>query len=187
MDGALWGALGALLGAGLTALGGYLGPLRVARVAAEERAEERRRQRGEEEVTRLIALRAAYRDWHDYLYEVVDAKAHGRLRESAAEVEDRIEELRKATQAATDAVMRDGWWVGSYDPHTRGASRRVLQYVDGSLSAADDDGGPYAATEVDRLYSLRAQLNEHIMLRLSELVGGREQRLALYQANYPPS
>ncbi|MEU2309581.1 hypothetical protein [Streptomyces misionensis] len=188
MDGAVWGALGAVLGAALTALGGYLGPLRLARAAAEERAQERRGQRDDEAVTRLIAIRAAYRDWHDYLYRVVDAKFDGRLGESAAEVRDQLEDLRKAAVAASDALMRDGWWVGSYEPHTRGVAGRVLQYVDGSLSSEDGERfAVYRLIGMEELGRAREQLNEQIMLRLSELVGGQEQRLAMYQANYPPA
>ncbi|MCX4454438.1 hypothetical protein OOK58_20530 [Streptomyces sp. NBC_01728] len=186
MDGAVWGALGAVLGAGATAVGGYLGPLRVARAAAKERAQERREQRSEGEVARLIAIRAVYRDWYDYLYEVVDAKNAGRLSESAAEVRERIQELRKATEAATDAVMQDGWWIGSFRVEAVGTSSEVLEYIDGSPSAEDPERDPYEVPMLRYLEIARAVLNEHILRRLAEVVGGQERRLSVFEANHPP-
>lgn len=65
--GALYGAIGALVGAGLTALGGVYGPLRLHRRQALEQESEKLALWREAETARLLLIRVTSRAWLDAL------------------------------------------------------------------------------------------------------------------------
>ncbi|WP_411108673.1 hypothetical protein [Streptomyces sp. c-19] len=65
--GALYGAIGALVGAGLTALGGVYGPLRLHRRQALQQEEEKLALWREAETARLLLIRVTSRAWLDAL------------------------------------------------------------------------------------------------------------------------
>lgn len=181
MDGALLGALSAVAGAGITALAGYMGPLRLARSAAEQRDVEHAEQQHREEVERMIALRAAYRDWQHELQRVVDAKKGSWLTASVTEIEERFAELRKKAEAATDALMHDHWWEGSYRGEFVYASRQVVLLVADALEGEERE---ILVHEVAGLTYGRMELNEKIMTRLVELTGGDWRWVR--RSDYPP-
>ncbi|WP_310729503.1 hypothetical protein [Streptomyces sp. N2A] len=158
MDGAVWGAVGAMVGAGLTALGGYLGPVRAARAAARQQAQQRREEREAGAVERLIAIRSAYRAWDLYLNEA--ASSH---RGPAKAVARRISELREAALEASDAAMRDGWWIGTEHIAFESVSAKVLAFVSGATPAVP-------SAELAEVRRMRNGLNERILERLTALL-----------------
>jgi hypothetical protein len=162
VDGAVWGAVGAVAGAGLTALGGYLGPVRAARAAADERAQERSEQREQGEIERLIALRAAYREWEDYL-----ARGHGG--DSADVAREKLLALRRTAWRASDAVMRDRWWVWSQPKGYTQASETLVAMLRGEAGEAA------LRDAVARVGRSREIFNEQILGRLEDLTQGTLQ------------
>lgn len=75
--GALYGAVGALVGAGLTALGGVYGPLRLHRRQTEEQESEKLALWREAETARLLLIRVTSRAWLDALDRAVqELEAH---------------------------------------------------------------------------------------------------------------
>ncbi|GGP56120.1 hypothetical protein GCM10010214_31710 [Streptomyces abikoensis] len=160
MDGAVWGAIGATAGAALTALGGYLGPVRAARTEARLQAAALRERREAGAVERLIAIRSAYRDWDIYLFQT--AGSYGGRGQSPQTVMDRVSELRKAALEASDAAMRDGWWIGSEYVPFEAASAQVLRLAAGEVAA-------YPSHELDDVRQARSALNERILERMAGL------------------
>ncbi|MFE2384570.1 hypothetical protein [Streptomyces misionensis] len=158
MDGAVWGAVGAMVGAGLTALGGYLGPARAARAAAQQQTQQRREEREAGAVERLIAIRSAYRAWDLYLHEAASLR-----RGSKKAVARRISELREAALKASDAAMRDGWWIGTEHIAFESVSAQVVARVSGASSVV-------LSGELAGLRQMRHGLNERILERLTALV-----------------
>lgn len=166
MDGAVWGALGAAAGAGATALGGYLGPVRAARAAAREQAEDRRERNRNQAVGRLIALRAAYRNWDEYLHEVARATAGGYRRESANEVFDHIRALRSAVVVASDAAMVDGRWIGS--------ERKSFDQAASAVRTQIARNGPAPARELDEMRRAHRNWDAEFLGWLEEVFDGTD-------------
>lgn len=164
MNGAIWGALGAVAGSAVTAIGGYLGPARASRAAAREQARQREEQRAEGQVERLIAYRAALREWEDYLRDVVGRKRRG-LDLDAVEVHERVAAYMQRANEAGDALMRDQWWTGSEKPRLRGATSSVLSLVSGT--------GSWTVSEVedriDRARDTRRSMQEEMIDRLARI------------------
>jgi hypothetical protein len=162
MDGAVWGAVGALGGAGLTALASYLVPLRTLRSSERQQADDRRRQRETGAIERLIAIRTAYRDWHRYLEETaLNFRATG---DTVQTVTDRLNTLSDAAQRAGTAAMQDGWWIGSEPMAFYEASWKVKLLVRGEIIDIPDE-------ELERVRAGRNGLNEQVLERLEELLG----------------
>ncbi|AOP45678.1 hypothetical protein [Streptomyces lydicus] len=123
-----------------------------------------------EEVTRLIALRSAYRDWDLYLHSVTEATVQGYRRESADAVLERIEALRAAVEAASDAAMQDGLWIGSERMPFEIASHMVRVLVTSTDAAAPSR----ALTDVREA---RTGFNRFILHRLEEISDGTVTRV----------
>lgn len=162
MDGAGWGAIGAVGGAALTAVAGYFGPARAARAEQRRQAEERQREHEAGELERLIAIRSAYRDWGIYLE--TTAASYRALHATEETVREHISQHRAAAQRATDAAMRDGWWIGSEHMPFEHASMAVLHLVASGSAAI-----PFQ--ELEDVRRMRNALNEKIFERLTRLVG----------------
>ncbi|WP_404867259.1 hypothetical protein ACI1MP_37165 (plasmid) [Kitasatospora griseola] len=163
MDGAIWGTIGALGGAALTAAAGYLGPARAGHAERRRQADERQREQKTGELERLIAIRSAYRAWEDYLEQT--ASSYRALHETEETVRERISELRAAAQSATDAAMRDGWWIGSHHMPFELASLAVQRLVAGRTSTSP-------RSKLDEMRRTREALNKNILERLASLIDG---------------
>ncbi|MFD5806543.1 hypothetical protein [Streptomyces sp. NPDC127020] len=166
VDAAVWGAVGAVLGAAVTAVAAYLGPARAARIAVEHQARERRERRAHEEIDRLIALRRTYRDWDEYLRSVYSGARLGGAVPSEDAVRERVDELRTAVRKASDEQMRDGVWRSSEFVWLEKASEAVLRLV-----AAPDEEGLVTVVGVtlERARQVRQRLYDEILHRLAEI------------------
>ncbi|MEU0835809.1 hypothetical protein [Streptomyces sp. NPDC005969] len=151
-----------MVGAGLTALASYLGPLRTARSAERQNAIDRQQRREDGAIERLIAIRSAYREWDTYLRRTaMSFRARG---DSVQMVTDRISALMRDAQCAGDAAMRDGWWVGSEGSAFVNASDKVMLLVAGEITDFPDE-------DLDWVRACRNGLNERILERLETLLG----------------
>ncbi len=166
MDGAVWGALGAVAGSAVTAIGGYLGPVRASRATAREQARQREERRAEGQVERLIAYRAALREWDEYLSDVVHRKQRG-LNLDAAEVHERVATYMHRANEASDALMRDQWWAGSEKPALRNASGYVLDFVSGAGRVTESE----VVDRIERARYTRRSMYEEMIDRLARIAG----------------
>ncbi|MFD7921337.1 hypothetical protein ACFV3R_19180 [Streptomyces sp. NPDC059740] len=110
MSDAVYGLVGALGGALLTAGVAYWGPLHQQREAARQTAEAQRRTSLEAEVGRLVDIRSTLRTWQRVLDDAFALMVLGAPLDldefKAAEAEAKSRALR-----ALDEVMRDGWYI----------------------------------------------------------------------------
>lgn len=153
MSDALYGLLGGIGGAFITAVGAYFGPLQVERRRlqqqrqenADARAELRRqtdeqreleatrealavaRNEGHASVERCIKIRTETRAWSQLLGRYIQDLAHGR-EIVVSDFDADLENVRGAAQSALDNAIHDGLWVpqrsSSFGPGS-GRSGRV--------------------------------------------------------------
>jgi hypothetical protein len=126
-----------------------------------------------EEITRLIALRSAYRDWDLYLHSVTEAMVQGYRRESTDTVLERIDALSVAVETASDAAMQDGLWIGSERMPFEIASQMVRVLVTST-------GGAAPSRALTDVRVARTGFNRFILHRLEEISDGTVTRV------YPP-
>jgi hypothetical protein len=136
MSDALYGLIGAVGGALVTAAAAYFGPLQIERrrldqqrQEAESARAEMRRQAQEERqaqdarealaveraekqaaIERIIHIRTSTREWSQLLARHVQDIARGR-RVNLADFDVSMQQLREKTQKALDQVIQDGLWV----------------------------------------------------------------------------
>jgi len=119
-----------------------------------------------------MALRSAYREWNFYLHGVASDTFDGYRHQPADAVAERIDALRATAQAASDALMRDGWWVGSERAAMEIASLQVLNLVHGAnAEPAGEDARIELRPAFDRADESRHMLNEEILDRLARIAG----------------
>lgn len=110
MSEAIYGLLGALGGALITAGAAYWGPWRVAQATRKDAHEVEARARREAEITRIIAMRTTTRLWRNHLAQIISTLQAG-LPTDHASFYDAVATARNAAQSALDHALHDGIWV----------------------------------------------------------------------------
>lgn len=110
MSEAIYGLLGALGGALITAAAAYWGPWRVAQAAREDARETAARNRREAEITRVILMRNTTRAWRNHLAQTITSLGLG-LPVTHAAFDEAVTICRDASQSALDHALHDGIWV----------------------------------------------------------------------------
>lgn len=193
--GALYGAVGALVGAGLTALGGVYGPLRLHRRKALEQESEKLTLWREAENTRLLLMRVTSRAWLDALDRAVQDLDSGRPTELERFDEETVRLGQEAYRAGVD--LRDASFelprelstpprgAGEGDVLAAGARSRLLGHLRESnrliraeiLRHSAGEGAPEhtVAPEVraslERTREARVAVNNLLRVRHGELNG----------------
>lgn len=171
----LYGVLGALGGALITALGAYWGPLQVQRTTLRAQRQEVREQaasteraqgevRKEERVERVILVRSTLRDWNDVLYRAVQDLELGRQL-SAEDFDVTLARVRDAAHAAVDAMLRDGLWIGQSaygypvnDPLSQDGQRSPLVYLEAASRRIRQEAVSGSSAGPDVVDELRSAL-----------------------------
>ncbi len=199
----LYGVLGALGGALITALGAYWGPLQIQRATLRAQRQEALEQstradraqveaRKEERVERIILVRSTLRDWNDFLYRAVQDLELGR-RPSAEEFDVALARVRDSAHAAVDAMLRDGLWIGQSaygyplrDPLAQNGQASPLVYLEAASRRIRQEAvseSPVAPGMVDEL---RSGL-EYIQDARGQLAARMLNQIEVITAGSPPS
>lgn len=110
MSEAVYGLLGALGGALITAGAGYWGPWRMAQATRRDAREAGARVRIEAEITRIIAMRTTTRLWRNHLAQAISTLELG-LSAGHAPFDEAVTTARNAAQSALGHALHDGIWV----------------------------------------------------------------------------
>lgn len=124
---AVFGLLGALGGALITAAAAYWGPWRVAQAAREEAWLVDARARRDAEISRIILMRTTARTWRDLLADSIAMLGLG-VPVDRTSFEEKVTAARNAAQSAFDHALHDGIWIPQGPYGSRFAGDHPVMY-----------------------------------------------------------
>ncbi|WP_406129323.1 hypothetical protein OHQ89_47475 [Streptomyces canus] len=127
MSEAVFGLLGALGGALITAAAAYWGPWRVAQAAREEAWLVDARARRDAEISRIILMRTTARTWRDLLADSIAMLGLG-VPVDRTSFEEKVTAARNAAQSAFDHALHDGIWIPQGPYGSRFAGDHPVMY-----------------------------------------------------------
>ncbi|MCI3276523.1 hypothetical protein [Streptomyces cylindrosporus] len=167
MSNTIAGLVGGVLGALLSALAMFLGPLAHQRQIARQERERGDRESARSQLQRVARVRTAMREWQDFLNDVLADIEAGR----SVEVERFVSEskaLRKEARTASDDLLGGGLWLGSLQ---FGAFDLVTRRLPDLLGGAfpDEVMPDLVHRWRENLHSSRAELNEKLLAYVDRL------------------
>ncbi|MEU6252076.1 hypothetical protein [Streptomyces sp. NPDC047043] len=177
MSNTIAGLLGGVIGALISALAMFLGPLAHQRQAARHERDRAGREEIRIQLQRIARVRTAMRDWHDFLNNVLADLEAGRSVDPERFVSE-SRALKKEARAASDELLGGGLWVGSQQFGAFDQVTGVLHTLAGGIVGRD--GRTLRADEMPRdrvrrwredLYGSRAELNERLLAYVDRLQG----------------
>ncbi|MFE5819243.1 hypothetical protein ACFQ6S_38250 [Streptomyces sp. NPDC056479] len=178
MSNTIAGLLGGVVGALISALAMFLGPLAHQRQIARQERARADREATQVQLQRVARARTAIRAWHDFLRRALTDLEAG----LALDVErflSQSDAMRDEARAASDELLGGGLWIGS---HQFGAFEQVTELLrarhtgrpavgtDGRTSLVEEDlGGRAALSWKEDLYHSRARLNEDLLSHVERL------------------
>ncbi|MFF2847328.1 hypothetical protein ACFVT5_13425 [Streptomyces sp. NPDC058001] len=199
----LYGVLGALGGALITALGAYWGPLQMQRATLRAQRQEALEQgtradraqaeaRKEERVERIILVRSALRDWNDFLYRALQDLELGR-RLNAEDFDVALARVQGTAHAAVDAMLRDGLWIGQSaygyplrDPLAQDGRPLPLVYLEAASRRIRQEAVGESRVTPDVVDELRSGL-DYIQDARGQLAARMLNQIEVITATPPPS
>ncbi|TXS40574.1 hypothetical protein EAO75_37150 [Streptomyces sp. uw30] len=176
MSNTIAGLLGGVIGALISALAMFLGPLAHQRQIARQERARADREATQVQLQRVARARTAIRVWHDFLRRALTDLEAGRALD-AERFLAQADAMRDEARAASDDLLGGGLWIGSQQ---FGAFVQVTEVLrnhhaghadaDGrALLVEDDLGGRVALGWKDDLYNSRAGLNEELLTYVEHL------------------
>ena len=157
MSNTIAGLLGGVIGALISALAMFLGPLAHQRQAARHERDRAGREEIRIQLQRIARVRTAMRDWHDFLNNVLTDLEAGRSMD-AERFSSESRALKKEARAASDELLGGGLWIGSQQFGAFDQVTGVLRtFTNGIVSR---DGRTLRAEELprDRVHRWREDL-----------------------------
>ncbi|MFF5854448.1 hypothetical protein ACFY8B_02240 [Streptomyces sp. NPDC012751] len=188
MSETVYGLLGALGGALITAAGAYWGPLRVSAAARRAAAKAEGRARREAETTRIILMRTTTRTWRDLLARTIQDLELGLLVDIAA-FDEAVTTARNSAQSALDHALHDGIWIqqtgygypaapsGPFGPDqlrvltALGRLTHVTRAAVIRREPLDDDRAEALKRALDAADEARGELSAALLNRLEQIMG----------------
>ncbi|MEV6940978.1 hypothetical protein AB0N07_02975 [Streptomyces sp. NPDC051172] len=177
MSNTIAGLLGGVVGALISALSMFLGPLAHQRQAARHDRDRAGREEIRIQLQRVARVRTAMRDWHDFLNNVLADLEAGRSVD-AERFSSESKAMKKEARAASDELLGGGLWIGSQQFGAFDQVTGVLRTLTSGIT--DRDGRTLRADELPRdrwhgwresLFSSRAELNERLLAYVDRLQG----------------
>ncbi|MER5937939.1 hypothetical protein ABT121_11520 [Streptomyces sp. NPDC001928] len=176
MSNTIAGLLGGVVGALISALAMFLGPLAHQRQIARQERARADREATQVQLQRVARARTAIRAWHDFLRRALTDLEAGRALD-AERFLAQADAMRDEARAASDDLLGGGLWIGS---NQFGAFVQVTEVLrdhhagradaDGrALLVEDDLGGRAALGWKDDLHDSRARLNEELLAYVEQL------------------
>ncbi|GHH24060.1 hypothetical protein [Streptomyces lanatus] len=176
MSNTVAGLLGGVIGALISALAMFLGPLAHQRQIARQERARADREATQVQLQRIARARTAIREWHQFLSRALTDLENGRGVDAERFFAD-ADALRKEARAASDELLGGGLWIESNQFGALAQVTNVLRTNASRNAGADgravlieaDLGGRVAESWRRDLHLDRARLNDSLLAYVERL------------------